>query len=307
MTGIASIPRLIMLVGYNRCKGFGLLDQFLAYQCQANRFVAMIKNAAPRSEKAGNIFGYDYMITEINQAYLQCTLIGSLQKTVAEILKTYQSDFIILEESGAGDLIALIHEMSELNELIRFDSLTAVIDSFTAERTLETSQEAQLQVRYADIVLLDKKELLNEISVQHLVRVIREFNTHAPIISIKSRSFDPSLVYGINLLNYNDSAVKEGPIEREGSEYDGIYDQLRAVRCEVHHPLIKNRFLKEIEKLTDKVFRIEGIVRFRDERFPVHLQYVGGRFDIRSYPNPAFKDQFMVVVAKNLGSYRFSF
>lgn len=306
-TALASIPRLIMLVGYTRCRGFGLLDQFLAYQCQANRFVALIKNVAPRPERAGNMFSYDYMISEINQAYLQCTLIGSLKKTVTDILKTYQSDCIILEEAGTADLLTLIHDVSDLNELIRFDSLTAIIDSFAAERTLETCQEAQLQVQYADIVLLDKKELLNEISVQHLVRLIREFNTHAPIISIKSRNFDPSLVYGINLMGFAESQTNEREIEMDGTDYDAICDHLQGIRCDIHHPLIKDRFFKEIEKIQDKIFRIEGIVRFKEERFPVHLQYVNGRYDLRSYPNPAFKDQFLVVVAKNPGSFHFSF
>ena len=305
--GITSIPRLIMLVGDHPRKPFGFSDQFLAYQCQANRFVTVIKYVSDPAKRKEDYFNYDYMISEINQAFLRCTLTGNLKKTVNDILKTYQSDLIILEDSGKADLSNLMREVTALGDLIRFDSLTTVIDSFTAEKTIEDSEEAQKQVMFADVVLLDQKELLDEIRMQNLIRILRKLNPRAPVISAKSRTFDPSLVYGINLMSFNPKLSSETDFFGEDLEKDDICDDLCAIRCEIDHAVDKQQFFKQIEEMPDKVFRIEGLLRFKNDRFPVHLQYVGGRYDIKYYPNPMFKNQFVVIVGRNLGDLSIRF
>jgi G3E family GTPase len=296
-----------MLVGYQRRKPFGFSDQFLAYQCQANRYVAVIKYVSDTLKRQDETYSYDYMISEINRAYLRCTLTGNLKSAVRDILKTYQSDFIILEDSGKSDLAGLMKEVIALGDLIRFDSVTTVIDSFTGEKTIEISEEVQKQVLFADIILLDKKELLDEIRMQNLIRIIRELNPRAPIISVKSRTFDPSLVYGINLMNFNQSIISESTSVMDNNGESDVCDHLCAIRCPIEQPVNKNQFFKRIEEVPEKVFRIEGLLKFTDERFPVHLQYVGGRYDIRNYPNPMFKDQFVVIVSKEIGGLSLQF
>lgn len=307
MIGIASIPRLIMLIGHQRRKPFGFSDQFLAYQCQANRFVTVINYVSDSVKVPIDNYKYDYMINEINRAYMRCTLTGNLKKAVNDILKTYQSDFIILEDSGKSNLADLMKEVIALGDIIRFDSVTTVIDSFTGEKTLDVSEEMQKQVLFADIILLDKKELLDEIRMQNLIRIIRELNMRAPIISVKSRTFDPSLVYGINLMNFNQGMIIDGALETGLHNENDICDRLCAVRYSINRPINRNQFFKRIEEIPEKIFRIEGLLRFSDERFPVHLQYVSGRYDIRNYPNPMFKDQFLVLVGKDISGLSIRF
>lgn len=295
---ISSIPRLILMIGDMQSKRFSLLNHFIAYQCQANRFVSIIENALRPVGTLSSLFNYDYMISEINQAYLRCTLTGSLKRAVSSILKTYQSDFIILEDTMLKSLSDLMGVVSSLKDMIRFDSLTTVIDSFTAEKTLEFDLERQDQIRFADILLLDKYELLNEIRIQHLLRILKELNTKAPILSIRSPSFDPSLVYGVNLMQFEEQMDTENPLDTNGYERTGICDRLYAMRYKIGQSMDKDRFYKKIEQHADSIFRIEGILTFRDERLPVHVQYVGGRYDIQNFPNPSFRDQFVVIVGK---------
>jgi G3E family GTPase len=307
IAGITSIPRLITLVGNQRRKPFGFSDQFLAYQCQANRFVTVIKYISDYARRQEGYFNYDYMISEINQAYLRCNLTGSLRKTVNDILKTYQSDLIILEDAGKVELSELMKEVSSLGDIIRFDSLTTVVDSFTAEKTIEMCKDAQKQIVLADIILLDKKELLDEIRMQNLVRLLKELNPTAPIISVKNKDFDPSLVYGINLMSFDHISNGGSESVRSHCCENDMCDHLCATRYAINHPMNKSQFFKRIEEIPDKVFRLEGLIRFKDEQLPVHLQYVGGRYDIRDYPNPKFDDHFMVVVGKNVEDVSFQF
>ncbi len=296
---VSSIPRLIMLVGYLTKKRFGLLDQFLAFQCQANRFVTVIDNVSKAVRSIDEIFGCDYLISEINQVYLRCTLTGSLKKTVGEILKTYQSDCLIFEDKSHENLDQLIAAATGMEDLIRFDSVTVIIDCFTAERDLCNSDEMQKQIECADIILLDQKDLLDEICLQHLVGSIKLLNSNALIISLKSRTFNPALVYGINLMSYEDSFESSYYAVADQADPDSVCDCLKALRLRINHPINKMGFFKQIEALGENIFRIEGLISFSDEKLPVHLQYVGGRFDIRIYPNPNFKDPFMVLVVKN--------
>ena len=296
--GMTSIPRLILLTGFVGRERSNLLQHFIACQTEVNRFVVVIQTDPKINGAIPRQFNHDYIITEIDESYMKCSLVGDLKTTINEVIHLFQSDFIILENMRLEDPVELLDAISGLDDLVKFDSLTTIIDCLMAEKHLEDNEIAQAQVKAADVLLLNKKDLLNEIRMQHLVQLIREFNPNAPLISIHNCQFDPMLIYGVKLLEYDESDAENW--ELEGDDQYDICDHLSVFTQNVSKNISLNNFIKLVEEQQKKIFRIEGILEFADDCCPVRMQYVAGRYIFHKYPDPFLKDRFLVFVGKNM-------
>ena len=49
-----------------------------------------------------------------------------------------------------------------------------------------------------------------------------------------------------------------------------------------------------------EVFRIKGIIEFDNDKTPLLLQYVAGRYEISRYDHPDSTDRFLVAIGQNL-------
>jgi G3E family GTPase len=298
--GMVDIPRLILLTGFAGRERANILEHFVACQAEVNRFVVLIQTDPKLNGIIPKQINHDYVITEIEETYMKCCLTGDLRKTVNEIIHLYQSDFIILENLRHEDPTELLASVSELDDLIKFDSLTTIIDCLMAEKHLELDTIAQAQVKAADVLLLNKKDLLNEIRMQHLVQLIREFNANAPMISMHNCEFDPMLIYGVNLLKYQESETCSGNWNGESNSQYDICDQLSVFMQNVTKNISRDGFISLVDAQQKDIFRIEGIMEFSNDTCPVRMQYVGGRYIFHKYPDPYLKDRFLVFVGKNM-------
>ena len=303
---IAKIPRLILLAGYLGGEKLRLLHQFVDLLKKPSRYIAVIENHRNRANRFHDSIECDYLITEITESMIQCKLIGDLKTTVIDILKVYQADFIVFECLESLDMPLFYQQLIEIKQLIRYDSLTTVIDCLTAEKILEENDDAQNQIKAADILLVAQKELLNEIRLQHLVQMIREQNPFAPIISMDTNSFNPMLLYGINLLKFRETP-KKGMHQGEKERVEDICDHLSADRITIKDIITKEAFLEQLQEIPKNILRVEGILRFSEETCPVHFQFVSGRYEFQKYPFPDFKTQYLVATGKNLEGFRFKF
>ena len=296
--GMVGIPRLILLTGFVGKERSNLLQHFIACQAEVNRFVVVIQTDQKTNGAIPKHFNHDYIINEMEESYMKCSLVGDLKKTINEIIHLYQSDFIILENMRLEDPDKLLDGISNLDDLVKFDSLTTIIDCLIAEKHLEDDKIAQAQVKAADVLLLNKKDLLNEIRMQHLVQLIRGFNPNAPLISITNCEFDPMLIYGVNLLEYQESDQENWNLE-DYDQYD-ICDHLSVFTQNVTKSISRNNFINLVEEQQKNIFRIEGIMEFSNDSCPVRMQYVAGRYIFHKYPDPFLKDRFLVFVGKNM-------
>ena len=104
----------------------------------------------------------------------------------------------VLETTGLANPYNLLDEIAEANELVRFDSITTLVDGLNVDKSLEDYQVAKDQIKAADILLLNKRDLLDEIQLKEIHQKIRWINPDALILSTKQGDINPSLIYGID-------------------------------------------------------------------------------------------------------------
>ena len=301
--GVDDRPQLIVLTGFLGSGKTSFLQHFIEYQVQRNRFVAIIQNEIGEIGLDGKLLDQDYAVTEIDEGCVCCSLVGNLKKAIQQVMSSFQPDYIVLETTGLANPYNLINEISEIEELVRFDSVTTIIDGLNIAKSIEEYAVASEQIKCADILLLNKKDLLTKIQRQEIMQTLKGINPTAPIISTAHGDVNPALLYGVGMqATHLPDHKKEAQTKREISHPSHQHDGLSSRKFSFSAPIDRTNFIKAVEAMPPEIFRIKGVINFAEDNKPMLFQYVGGRFEFSEFDNPKMTDRFLILIGQNIKS-----
>ena len=295
--GIDERPPLTILAGFLGAGKTSFLQHFIEYQTQRSRFVAVIQNEIGEVGLDGKLL--DYTVTEIDEGCVCCSLVGNLKRAVNDILSSFQPDFIILETTGAANPLNLLDEIGELEELVRFDCTVTVVDALNLDSTLSRFAVATDQLRAADVLLLNKCDLVSEASLEKSRKRLQEINPKAVVFMTTRGNLNPAFIFDME----DQWDEKHALPVTAGSNFpvhrSHVHDELRCKTLVIPEPLNRKEFLSAVESLPPTVFRVKGIIEFTDSPQPMLFQYVAGRFEL-SFALPArnHRSRSLTVIAQ---------
>ncbi len=124
-------------------------------------------------------------ITEMNSGCICCSLVGDFSAALAEAIKTYHPDRIIIEPSGVGKLSDVIKAtQSVLHENVVLNGLTTVADVNKCKMYMKNFGEFfNNQIAEAKCIVLSHTQTASEKKIAECVELIRTVNSHANIIT----------------------------------------------------------------------------------------------------------------------------
>lgn len=132
-----------------------------------------------------------FELLEINNGSVFCAcLLGDFITRLAPFIEQHQPDLILLEATGLADPVSLgqVLQAPELSEKIYLAGSWCLVDALNFQRILEAVSRARHQVRIADIVWINKTDL---VSGTALIREkILELNPFARILETTFGSTD---------------------------------------------------------------------------------------------------------------------
>ena len=136
-------------------------------------------------------------IKEMNSGCICCSLVGDFGASLKEVIETYAPERILIEPSGVGKLSDVLKAVenvaSELN--IQVNSAVAVVDASKAKMYMKNFGEFFLnQIEYAGTILLSRTDKVNGGKLEECVRLIREHNGQATIITTPLELLDGKAV-----------------------------------------------------------------------------------------------------------------
>jgi len=289
--GVDERPPLILLTGFLGSGKTSFLKHFIEYQTQHSRFVAVIQNEIGAVGLDGKLL--DYTVTEIDEGCVCCSLVGSLKHAVKGILSDFTPDCIIVETTGLANPFNLLEEMGELEELVRFDCTLTVVDALNLHSTLGAYPIAADQIRGADILMLNKKDMVHPEYLNIVTEQLRSLNPRAPQFLTVNGDLPPGLV-----LAMDDSLIR--PIQNKAiipRHCSHAQAGLWAKNIRMDGPIDRNAFLHTVSQFPSSIFRAKGILEFSGSPQLVLFQYVAGRFDISVFSG-ASKDRFLTLIGK---------
>lgn len=300
--GIDDRPQLIVLSGFLGSGKTSFLQHFIEYQVQRNRFVAIIQNEIGEIGLDGKLLDHDYAVTEIDEGCVCCTLVGQLKNAIHQILSSFHPDYIVLETTGLANPYNLLDELSEVDELVRFDSITTIVDGLNVREILKDYEVAREQIKAADILLINKKDLLTEKRLNEIYDLLKEINPTAPLLSTTQGDINPALIYDIDqIADIGKKYKKDIQEEKTNSIHKSHeHDGLLSCKLSFTQPLNKETFIEAIESLPPTVFRMKGVVDFDDTQKAMLIQYVAGRYELSEFKNPNLSDRFLILIGQGI-------
>jgi G3E family GTPase len=141
--------------------------------------------------------GKNVRIAELGGGCVCCSLLGEFEAAVNEIIDKVAPEMIILETTGLAEPEALVFNIQEALPKCRLDGVVSVIDADMLIRFPELGHTTRLQIEGADILLLNKIDLIDATEIERLERKLHEINPTAAIVRTERCRIGPELLFGI--------------------------------------------------------------------------------------------------------------
>ena len=154
------------------------------------------------------------------------------------------------------------------------------------------------QIKSADILLLNKIDLLSSAQVTDVTAQLRRQNPHAAITPAIRGEVNPALLYS---LDPREVPPTVGIHHETSAHHNHLDDQIRSCKITFAAPLNRDRFVHAIEnRLPKSILRVKGIVFFSDATGPMVVQYVAGRYEISSFPDRWDDPGFLICIGQQI-------
>jgi len=263
-TTAQKIP-VTVITGYLGSGKTTLLNHILTGQ--QGRKVAVIVNEFGEVGIDGQLIEQDgeEQLIEFNNGCLCCTVRGDLIETIAKLRqRAGDLDAILIETTGLADP-APVASTFFVDEAVRadtrLDAFVTVVDAVNIEKNLEQSVEAQEQVAFADIILVNKTDLASEEQLQRVERRVRLLNPLARLHRSANSIVDLDLILGVNAFQL-DAKLQVDPdfLTEHEHEHDPA---ITSIVLREERPIDMNRFVSWMSPLLqregDRFLRTKGV------------------------------------------------
>ena len=178
-----SIP-VTVLTGYLGSGKTTLLNRILT-EDHGKRYAVIVNEFGEIGIDNDLIVESDEEIYEMNNGCVCCTVRGDLVRVVEGLMRRPgRFDAIVVETTGLADPAPVAQTFfmdDDVREKTRLDAVVALVDAKHLPLRLKDSREAEDQIAFADVVLLNKTDLVSEEELHDLEHTIRAINPHARI------------------------------------------------------------------------------------------------------------------------------
>ena len=190
-----------VLTGFLGAGKTTLLNRILTEQ-HGKKYAVIVNEFGETGIDNDLVVNADEEVFEMNNGCICCTVRGDLIRILAGLMKRADKfDAILLETTGLADPAPVAQTFfvdAEVAAKTRLDAVVTLVDARHFETQLEDSHEAAEQIAFADLVLLNKIDLVDATSLDRVEARIRAMNPYARIIKSERCEVPLDTVLGQN-------------------------------------------------------------------------------------------------------------
>ena len=179
----SAIP-VTVLTGYLGAGKTTLLNRVLT-ENHGKKYAVIVNEFGEIGIDNDLVVGADEEVFEMNNGCICCTVRGDLIRIIGSLLKRRDKfDAILVETTGLADPAPVAQTFftdEDVKRKTKLDSIVTVVDAKHIEQRLADSHEAEEQIAFADIVLLNKTDLVSPEDVKKIEARVRALNPFAKI------------------------------------------------------------------------------------------------------------------------------
>ena len=184
-------------------------------------------------------------LVEMSNGCICCTLRDDLLKAVSRLAREGRFDYLLIESTGISEPLPVAQtftfedeEGRSLSKLSRLDTMVTVVDASSfrsefhtyddlADRRMGLSDEDERsiadlltdQVEFADVILVNKCDLVDESELRHVEALIRSLNADATIIRTVNAAVDLREILDTERFDMEQAMVSPQWIKELSSEH----------------------------------------------------------------------------------------
>jgi len=281
-----------MLSGYLGAGKTTLLSYLLTHKELEGKRIAVLINEFGQLPIDGALLpAGDYSLAEINKGSIFCICVKTdLLKNLEEIAREFNPDILLIEATGVAeprDISALL-STDFLKDTYSESRVITVVDALNFPKLATILPALSAQVAAADIILLNKTDIVDSEGIKSRECEIRKLNPSAIIHKTVKTMFEFSL-----------SELFGNSPEKSGEEGLSLCSTSPADidNCELRSNKTFNRmkFYNSLEQLRHNILRGKGVVDFGKDR--KYVEVVNGTIFSRPAETVNFDCEFRTAMS----------
>jgi G3E family GTPase len=247
-------------------------------------------------------------IFEMNNGCICCTVRGDLIRIIGNLMKRRDKfDHLVIETTGLADPAPVIQTFF-MDEDVRsqtfLDSVVTVVDAKHIDQHWE-SEEVQEQIAFADVILLNKTDLVSTQALENLKQKIQSMNVMAKLYPTYDANIEIDQILGIEAFSL-DHALEIDPeiLGEDAHQHDETVISVTIVESgDLNGEKLNNWISELLRNQGQDIFRMKGILSIQGEKNRFVFQGVHMLFDGKAdrpwYPQETRKNE-LVFIGRNL-------
>ncbi len=324
-TSTDKIP-VTVLTGYLGAGKTTLLNRILS-EPHGKRYAVIVNEFGEIGIDNELVVGADEEVFEMNNGCICCTVRGDLVRILDGLMRRKgKFDAIIVETTGLADPAPVAQTFfidENVGRRTKLDAVVTVADAKWLNERLKDAPEAKNQIAFADVILINKTDLVSPEELSEVEARIRGINPYAKVHKAEHAKVPLNAVLGRNAFDLD--RILDLEPEFLGSENDDHHhhdhahahahgglkhyhdEEMQSISLHTDRPLDPDKFFPWVQDLVQKegpnILRCKGILAFKDddERFVfqgVHMILDGDHQ--RPWKTDEKRESRIVFIGRNL-------
>lgn len=275
MSDPAALIPVTVLTGYLGAGKTTLLNRILS-ENHGRKYAVVINEFGELGVDNDLVVDTDEEVFEMNNGCICCTVRGDLIRIVGGLMKRRgKFDGIIIETTGLANPapVAQTFFVDEgVRARTRLDAIVTVVDAKNLPARLADSAEAQAQIAFADVIILNKTDLVTPEELEAVEVEIRKMNRFARIHRTQRSAVDITAVLDQGAFDLQRILADVQPDFLTDTDHEHN-DDINSMSFEVTKPIDPEKFNAWISQLLAEkgqdLLRTKGILHYagEDRRF----------------------------------------
>lgn len=279
---------ITILTGFLGAGKTTILNQIIE-QNPGTKFGLIINEFGEEGIDGQLVQGDDEEIVELSNGCICCVVRKDLQDAAAKLVESGTVDYIIIETSGLAEPIpvAQTFEMDSLDGRVALDSIICLVDAENYKETMRQYEVGAVQIKAADIVLINKINPNSAPNVTEIKELIKQINPYAAIIENVGNDIDSKLLietrkWNIDKLSNYSEEEKEADHEHQEDQHEHMHEEHNHDEHEHHHH--EHFSVDEVVFTTNEPISADKINKWILEDFPANAVRAKGILRLEIFP-----------------------
>ena len=308
MENTTQVP-VTVLTGFLGAGKTTLLNRILTEQ-HGRKYAVIVNEFGEQGIDNDLVVDADEEVFEMNNGCICCTVRGDLIRILSGLMKRADKlDAIIVETTGLADPAPVAQTFfvdQDVADRTKLDAIVTVADAVHLSSQLVDHHEAEEQIAFADVILLNKVELVEDNDIVKVNDRIRKINPFAKIIKTTRCDAPLDEIVGLNAFSL-DRVLDIEPDFLESDHDHEHDDDVTSLSFVSDTPLDMDKFQDWFGNLLrtkgQDILRSKGILNFKGEEERYVFQGVHMLMDaspMGSWPKGKNRSSRVVFIGRDL-------